>query len=159
VFRSAGKDDRFAVVGVYSGPVASEADHVRAIEVMLELATLANRADEVATLILVVDLDEGAHHPNAMWRKRFADGLLRFRRSRFALVTNSSITVGIFRIIQWLAPPNRGVARAVFESFADAVLWAEKDADCPLPFLFELYHQARQATERSSGPTPVPRPV
>ena len=172
MFRSAAKSDRLALVGVYSGPASTEADHLRALEAALDLATLANQADEVATLLLVVDLDEGAKHPDAMWRRRFADGLRRFERSRFALVTRSSITVGIFRIIEWMAPaglqsgragrdsrtdPDRHAARAVFDSFADAVLWAEKDAGFPMPFLVELYDRARRHTERSSAPTPVPR--
>jgi hypothetical protein len=140
--RFASRDDRFALVGVNSGP---KPDFARSVERIRQLAKLANRADAVATLVIIVDHD--AEHPSAMWRKRLIDARAEIKRSRFALVTASSVARGIFHLIEWMTPARPGCTLAAFRSFADAVRWAEKDAGCALPFLAELYDEARRAND------------
>ena len=68
MLRFASSDDHFVLVGVNSG---AGADFSRAEERILHLATLANGAGAVATLIIVVDPD--AELPEAVWRKRLAE--------------------------------------------------------------------------------------
>jgi hypothetical protein len=146
MLRFASSDDHFALVGVNSG---AGADFSRAVERILDLATLTNGAGAVATLIMVVDPD--AELPDAVWRKRLADARARILRLRFALVTRSSAARLIFHLMEWLTPPHVGKARTTVATFADAVEWAEKDAGHGLPFLVEVYRQARLTIEEGSS--------
>jgi hypothetical protein len=146
MLRFASSDDHFVLVGVNSG---AGADFSRAEERILHLATLANGAGAVATLIIVVDPD--AELPEAVWRKRLAEARARILRLRFALVTRSSAARVIFHIMEWLTPAQVGKTGTTVATFADAVEWAEKDAGHGLPFLVEVYRQARLAIEDGSG--------
>jgi hypothetical protein len=145
--------DAFAMVGINSGTDMGEADYVRSEEALIDLTDRANRANAALTLIVVIDPE--AEHPNAMRRKRMAGISKRMRKSRTALVTNSSIARGVGRVMEWLNPPGATRMSGIFGSFPEAVQWAEKDAGRPMPCLVELYRQARQACEHEWKAAPV----
>lgn len=114
------------MVGMLARPFNEDSDNHQLLEsIMLQQAGVTNPAVGGVFILMV---DPQNPHPNASWRRRFAEtrDRVRFARYSFAVVTPSQPLRGVLTAVNWIRPLSSRFEAEAFSTFDDAVRWIEE---------------------------------
>lgn len=113
------------MVGVLARPFNDETDNQGVLESIAKQQADAKNPSAGGAFILIVDPQYP--HPNAKWRRRFAEARdgVRFAKSLFAVVTPEMSLRGVLTAINWMRPPSPRFEAEAFATFDEAARWME----------------------------------
>lgn len=114
------------MVGVLARPFNDDLDNQRILESIAKQQVDAKNPSAGSAFILIVDPQYP--HPNAKWRRRFAEARdkVRFAKSLFAVVTPETSLRAVLTAINWMRPPSPRFEAEAFATFDEAARWMEE---------------------------------
>ncbi len=129
MFRLSFDRQNLIAVGVFSGGENTDADFQAYIDSFAQLDTIAfTNRHERAVYALIVDPDNP--RPDAMWRKRIADGSANIRSNPLvSLITKSAAIRSVVTAVNWFRPPTYSIK--CHDSIEAAAAWigAQRSGD------------------------------